>query len=404
MRWDEDDTTSSDSSRRRSSDSGSSSSWGISSNTSSTDDDEDLQAQEAPPPNSFSGLSYVLLAVVLAAAVGLALYLASEGGGENSTSESSGGGNGGGKTGTSKASGATKTATSTGRAAPAATTVGADFLASLAQKYSMTPVATSSLAMPSSAIASPSAAMSWIKDTWKPIKGDSDYISFPTDPLDSSNEEVVMQVEYEKGSYSSGKGGVMNLQMGVGFNEGFDFVKGGKLPGLYGGDPASFCTGGTGSEKCFSLRLMWRENGQGEVYAYIPQYPGQCSEDDSSSTAYCHGADGISFERGSFTFQAGVYNTVTEVAILNSDIDTANGVLALYAGETLAFELTDVVFRVNSSVQFSAFAISSFFGGSTDDYAASAECYSYFRQMRFWEGDDASTESGATVTASIVTR
>lgn len=40
----------------------------------------------------------------------------------------------------------------------------------------------------------------------------------------------------------------------VGFNKEFDFVKGGKLPGMYGGDPDARCTGGQNSPSCFSLR------------------------------------------------------------------------------------------------------------------------------------------------------
>jgi hypothetical protein len=51
------------------------------------------------------------------------------------------------------------------------------------------------------------------------------------------------------------------------------------------------------------------------------------------------------------------YNTLTEIAILNSDPskDTeANGYLAVYDGDTLAFERSDVVFRTNASVFFSS--------------------------------------------------
>jgi len=77
-----------------------------------------------------------------------------------------------------------------------------------------------------------------------------------------------------------------SLGQQVGFSDGFDFVLGGKLPGLFGGDSGSGCTGGKGSEACFSTRcassllldaldvsiltldrspaVMWREKGAGE--------------------------------------------------------------------------------------------------------------------------------------------
>ncbi|GAA6029782.1 hypothetical protein JCM8097_001047 [Rhodosporidiobolus ruineniae] len=400
---------------------GSFASFGVRAIVSGESDDDGDEKTDRPTSSSsspFSGLSCLLLVLVLAVAVALAVFLANKESGTSSatsgSSSSSGSGSGTKKAATTGGS-ATFVATSAGTAVAAATTVPTDFFSSLASKYSMTPASVSSLSMPSTAIPSATAAVSYVDQNWNKIKGGGDYLSFVEDPLDSSNKETVLQVEYPKGSYTShgDGGGVMNMQVGVfggnknramisyevGFMKGFDFVLGGKLPGAFGGDPSSYCTGGQMSTACFSLRLMWRENGEGEVYAYVPVYDGYCGGGDSS--VYCHDGTAISFNRGSFTFQAGVYNTVTEVAIINSDPNTADGVLALYAGETLAFERKDVVFRVNESVHFSAFAISTFFGGSTSDYASTADAFSYFRNMRFWEGDDLSGESGATVTATI---
>mgnify|MGYP006969723610 FL=1 len=53
------------------------------------------------------------------------------------------------------------------------------------------------------------------------------------------------------------------------------------------------------------------------------------------------------------------WTQVTQVVILNSEPDLANGYLALYAGEKLAIELTDVVFRVNTTVTATAMMFSS---------------------------------------------
>ncbi|CEQ40487.1 SPOSA6832_02109, partial [Sporobolomyces salmonicolor] len=254
-------------------------------------------------------------------------------------------------------------------------------------------------------------------------------------------------------------GGLGNLQLGVfgegknramvsyevGFEQDFDFVQGiaqplrsrqllllltlssplpswpgGKLPGSYGGDMNAYCTGGQPSAACFSLRLTWRANGAGEVYGYVPTYDGQCSSDASATDGcrlswrrwmliqitqpYTRFSSMVSFNRDSWTFKTGVYNTVTEIAILNSDPGTpceANGVLAVYAGETLAFERTDIVFRTNASVLFTSLAFSTFFGGSSAAYAPTGDVHAYFRNFQFFEGDDASTETGSTVTATI---
>ena len=58
----------------------------------------------------------------------------------------------------------------------------------------------------------------------------------------------------------------MLLSYEVAFEANFDWVKGGKLPGLRGGLATSGCSGGSKSNggSCFSSRVMWRQNGAGE--------------------------------------------------------------------------------------------------------------------------------------------
>jgi len=57
------------------------------------------------------------------------------------------------------------------------------------------------------------------------------------------------------------------------FNEGFDFNKGGKLPGLCGGPKT--ITGGdaVNGREGFSVRLMWRKEGRGQAYVYHMDQP-----------------------------------------------------------------------------------------------------------------------------------
>jgi len=56
----------------------------------------------------------------------------------------------------------------------------------------------------------------------------------------------------------------VTMEYSVYFPADFDWVKGGKLPGLYGGHTG--CSGGVAAEDCFSTRLMWRQGGAGELY------------------------------------------------------------------------------------------------------------------------------------------
>ncbi|GJJ11774.1 hypothetical protein Clacol_006012 [Clathrus columnatus] len=120
----------------------------------------------------------------------------------------------------------------------------------------------------------------------------------------------------------------ITMSYAVYFEDGFDFVKGGKLPGLFGGEGAKAlkCSGGRQDERCscFNLRLMWRAQGKGELYAYLPimdsnkerllQVPGSHANPDY----------GISVGRGSFNFTPGVWTTITQRIKVN-DVEHDNG-------------------------------------------------------------------------------
>ncbi|KAI9433885.1 hypothetical protein H4582DRAFT_1983164 [Lactarius indigo] len=70
----------------------------------------------------------------------------------------------------------------------------------------------------------------------------------------------------------------VTLAYSVFFPSDFEWVKGGKLPGLYGGRTG--CSGGDAADDCFSTRLMWRARGAGELYLYAPkdrQTPSLCN-------------------------------------------------------------------------------------------------------------------------------
>lgn len=56
----------------------------------------------------------------------------------------------------------------------------------------------------------------------------------------------------------------VSLEYSVFFPVDYDWVQGGKLPGLYGGHTG--CSGGNNALTCFSTRLMWRQGGVGELY------------------------------------------------------------------------------------------------------------------------------------------
>lgn len=105
-------------------------------------------------------------------------------------------------------------------------------------------------------------------------------VSIVKDPLDSTKK--VLQIKYPAGIIQEQKTRwkprfepveEATLSYKVMFPEGFDFVRGGKLPGLGGGSAPS---GGASTAEAdgFSTRIMWREHGVLCQYVYYMDRPG----------------------------------------------------------------------------------------------------------------------------------
>lgn len=122
------------------------------------------------------------------------------------------------------------------------------------------------------------------------IQQGTDNIAFVSDPFPNyqlpssssfpSPSGPVLQVTYAQDGFGSSGSGTqfyslwnstggafrtMLLTYEVAFDSTFEWVKGGKLPGLRGGPDANTCDGGSASDgTCFSARVMWRKSGDGE--------------------------------------------------------------------------------------------------------------------------------------------
>jgi hypothetical protein len=141
------------------------------------------------------------------------------------------------------------------------------------------------------------------------------------------------------------------------FAPGFDFVRGGKLPGMFGGIGNSGGAMPTGHDG-FSLRLMWRRHGDGEVYAYLP-------------TSQQHGS---SLLRGAWRFEPGRWHTVTQQVLLNSP-GHSDGVLRMSLDGQAVGEATGLRLRDTFALRLDGVLVDIFFGGSDDSWAASADTH-----------------------------
>ncbi|KAF8678178.1 hypothetical protein RHS04_05488, partial [Rhizoctonia solani] len=354
------------------------------------------------------------------------------------------------------------------------------YAATLAGLYNM-PTSTV-LPFPSSTIPAPTAqafitsgassdGLGWSLSKGR-LQNGGDNMAFVADPFPSASlakdpdvsasayAEPVLRITYPAGSYSNHTGGgaqfvqlwnstsnfqSMVLSYEVAFDANFDFVKGGKLPGLRGGPDILGCSGGkqpTGSD-CFSTRLMWRTNGNGEgtnkkqkassapdyvylVYAYIRPVNGICD----SSLVRCNDDFGISVNRGSFAFQSGTWNRITMLVRLNSPENVANGQLQLlwvfsspviislrsnhayrYAATTIYSPFHTMGYSINPIVVCrskhnsliivaSPLVNSTFFGGEDSSWASPKEQHTYFRNIRMWGSDAPSNMTGNRINAA----
>ncbi|KAI8077953.1 uncharacterized protein B0P05DRAFT_579557 [Gilbertella persicaria] len=234
-----------------------------------------------------------------------------------------------------------------------------------------------------------SSAVDYVTSNWatsgKSFYGSED-ISFVQDPV--TGNETVLQVKYPTGSYapvgtktSDGVVGGVEffsvpddgktyntalLSYDLAFDSDFNWVKGGKLPGIFGGPPGEGCSGGekaTGSN-CFSVRLMWRANGAGEAYAYIPTSDSLCN----SKQVICNTDYGTSFSRGVIQFSTKKWTRMEVYIKLNSG-SNSNGILQVWQDGSLMINQQHIQFRSSDSVGISSLMFSTFFGGGSSDYA-----------------------------------
>jgi hypothetical protein len=220
----------------------------------------------------------------------------------------------------------------------------------------------------------------------------------------NKNHEIVngdtLKVLYPKGSYSPSKmpqGGIgfyasprevfpskeVVLKYEVYFNNTFNPVYGGKLPGLYIGSLTARdfkgASGGKYSNTSASIRIAWRKNLIGEAYLYVPRLY-QLEGFERLPGFVRNGKYGDSIWRGAFKFEKELWNKVTIRVKLN-DVSKANGELEIdINGGNQRYN--EIVWRTNEDVGLREIIFETFFGGSTIKYATPVDTHSYFRNVQ----------------------
>ncbi|KAJ6565448.1 polysaccharide lyase family 14 protein [Mycena vulgaris] len=252
-------------------------------------------------------------------------------------------------------------------------------------------------------------------DTLKPFKvmagTTHDFVAAP-------DGKQAMEAKYPKGSYIPSKqprGGFsfyapgpadvdfttakeLTFGYSIMFPQGFQFVKGGKLPGIYGGDDATTavsCSGGRRDPTCFSARIMWRPEGAGELYTYLPDPSDpQFAANDKlckMPNSECNPTYGASIQRGAFTFPTGEWLTISERVKLNT-AGEADGELELFVGGKSVISATGLIIRDSDKGRMRGIQacrplleihsrlnnFQTFFGGATPDWASPVDQQVFF--------------------------
>lgn len=183
-----------------------------------------------------------------------------------------------------------------------------------------------------------------------------------------------LRVLYPKGSVGADKGGAgwrfpfgtheaAELRYEVRFDEQFDFVKGGKLPGLCGGPKT--ITGGdaVNGMEGFSARVMWRKDGRGQAYVYHMHQPSKYGDE-------------FDFPED-FRFVPG-RATAIRMQVTMNDAGKKNGTLRVWADEKLVVEKTTLQWRRGSTYGVDSILFNTFHGGSDASWGPSRDVWAEF--------------------------
>lgn len=159
----------------------------------------------------------------------------------------------------------------------------------------------------------------------------------------------------------------VKFQYKVMFPKKFNWVKGGKLPGIWMGNIGA--NGGNHIANGASFRIMWRARGVLEAYIYTPT--NQSQDFMNATKSIKNNKYGLSVWRGRGVAVAGQWTHITITAIMNSFNDNGNGVIGLTINNlTLSFN------KINwgsSDLNIEGLMMHTFFGGSDTSWRTPTE-------------------------------
>ncbi|MCK5823895.1 MAG: hypothetical protein KAG96_00640 [Ichthyobacteriaceae bacterium] len=194
--------------------------------------------------------------------------------------------------------------------------------------------------------------------------------------VDDAERGKVLSVEYPKGSVGPQTGGsqfIKSLEPAneyyldyyMKFDEGFDFVSGGKLPGLTSG--GSTYTGGNNPDngEGWSARYMWVKKGEMVVYFYYMDKVHQYGDPVKMNVF----------------FETGKWYRLTQRIKLNED-NLPNGIMQVWVDGQEVINNTKIRYRLWGKGMIDTFYFSTFHGGASKEWAPNNDSFTRFDKIR----------------------
>ena len=204
-----------------------------------------------------------------------------------------------------------------------------------------------------------------------PQKGQSLQITFPAGKFGAGGASAFLS-DLAFGIGIEGHFEELYLTYDMKFAEGFDFVQGGKLPGLcgysYKQTPAEGCNTGGGFPSGFdgwSARGMWREDGTLENYVY------------NASQRSFYGDD----EYWNVKAIPGQWHRVQHRVVLNT-VGQKNGILEAWFDGSKVLSDNTFEYRKTEDIKVNLFYFNTFFGGNDSTWAPSTDQFITFDNFR----------------------
>ena len=148
------------------------------------------------------------------------------------------------------------------------------------------------------------------------------------------------------------------------FSPYFEPVKGGKLPGLFGGHQTQW-----GKDTGFTCRMMFKQQCSLDFYIYWPDMDSQYGKH------FGRFPDPETGEQFSFYHETEVWHNITQRLVLNTAVDKADGFVEVFIDGKFSKRVDDMRFRADMNVSIEEMAMTHFFGGNTQDWAPSKNQY-----------------------------